>query len=120
MIRIIDLSLHVYHFLDTSLLFSSPIPWLIGAEIFPSIVRAPALTISLILNWSCNFIVGVSFPHLNSYLTIWTFVPFGIILLLSSLFIMKYVPETRGKTLDEIQEEVTGIKTKKSNSDFDE
>jgi len=83
-----------------------PIPWLIVAEIFPSRARAKAMTLAASLNWISNFIVGVTFPLLQLVLDKWTFIPFGVCSLLTFAFTIEYVPETKGKTLEDIQDEI--------------
>ena len=45
-----------------------PVPWLIVAEMFDSKYVATAMSMACIANWSCNFIVGVTFPYLSLYL----------------------------------------------------
>jgi SP family facilitated glucose transporter-like MFS transporter 3 len=85
-----------------------PIPWLIGAEIFPSKIRSSGMAAASIVNWSANFCVGLSFPHINNFLGVYTFLPFGAVLVLVIVFIVAVVPETRGKSLEEIQEEIMG------------
>ena len=82
-----------------------PIPWLIGSEIYPRQVRTQAMGISSTINWLSNFAVGLSFPTLAILLGPYSFVPFGIVLSVALILEYVYVPETQGKTLDEIQEE---------------
>uniref|UniRef100_A0AAV1VIS7 Hexose transporter 1 n=1 Tax=Peronospora matthiolae TaxID=2874970 RepID=A0AAV1VIS7_9STRA len=83
-----------------------PIPWLIVAEMFPAKPRPTAMSIATMVNWLCSFLVGLLFPTMQSTLGQYTFVPFGISLCLALAFIFKYVPETKGKTIQEIQEEL--------------
>jgi len=82
-----------------------PIPWLIGAEIFPNRVRSKAMAISSTINWLSNFAVGLSFPSISLALGPASFVPFGVVLAAAFCLEYKFVPETQGKTLEEIQEE---------------
>jgi len=88
-----------------------PIPWLIGAEIYPSSIRAIGMSASAVVNWSTNFIISLTFPHLNNYLTIYTFLPFSAVLALATVFILLVVPETRGQSLQEIQRSLGGEET---------
>jgi len=83
-----------------------PIPWLLIAEIFPSEVSATAMTATCALNWICNFIVGLTFPSINNALGNYTFVPFGIVCLATCILTHAYLPETKGKSIEEIQEEL--------------
>jgi SP family facilitated glucose transporter-like MFS transporter 3 len=79
-----------------------PIPWLIVAEMFDSKYVATAMSLACIINWLCNFLVGLTFPFLLKALQSYVFTPFLLILVLSSLFIYKYLPETHGKTVEEV------------------
>ncbi|TYZ67373.1 hypothetical protein PybrP1_001304 [[Pythium] brassicae (nom. inval.)] len=84
-----------------------PIPWLIVAEMFPAKPRATAMSIATMVNWICSFIVGLAFPTMQSELNEFSFVPFASALALALIFILKYVPETKGKTILEIQLEMS-------------
>jgi len=80
-----------------------PIPWLIGAEIFPSPIRSRAMGVSSTINWLSNFMVGLSFPSVSAWLGPLSFLPFGIVLAVAFILEWKFVPETQGKSLEEIQ-----------------
>lgn len=81
------------------------IPWVIMSEIYPARVRGLASSIATCVNWTCAFIITLTFASLNAMLgNAVTFLLFAGILFLTILFILKYVPETKGKTLEEIQE----------------
>jgi MFS transporter, SP family, solute carrier family 2 (facilitated glucose transporter), member 3 len=86
-----------------------PIPWLIVAEMFPARPRPTAMSIATMVNWVCSFIVGLVFPTLQSSLNEYSFVPFGTSLVLALVFVLKYVPETKGKTTAEIQDDMRKI-----------
>ncbi|CAH0479962.1 unnamed protein product [Peronospora belbahrii] len=83
-----------------------PIPWLIVAEMFPAKPRPTAMSIATMVNWSCSFLVGLTFPTMQYQLGEYTFVPFCISLCMALAFTLKYVPETKGKTIEEIQAEL--------------
>lgn len=83
-----------------------PIPWLIVAEMCPPKPRPTAMSLATMVNWLSSFIVGLVFPTLQIELDQYSFVPFGVCLVFSLLFILKYVPETKGKTVAEIQMEL--------------
>src|SRR4051794_39049541 len=55
-----------------------PIPWLIGAELFPSKIRSSGMGLASIINWAANFCVGLFFPHINNLLGVYTFLPFAV------------------------------------------
>ncbi|KAE8957217.1 hypothetical protein PR001_g31456, partial [Phytophthora rubi] len=83
-----------------------PIPWLIAAEMFPPRSRTTATSIATMVNWLGLFIIGIVFPTMQSALGDYIFVPFAMLLVLTLAFSLKFVPETKGKTLDEIQDEI--------------
>lgn len=83
-----------------------PIPWLIVAEMFPAQPRPTAMSVATMVNWICSFIIGIGFPLLQSTLADFSFIPFAAVLLASYVFIARFVPETKGKTLEEIQREL--------------
>ena len=73
------------------------------SEIYPLRNRAQAMAVSTASNWGANFLVSFSFPvmasRLGSTVTFFTYAAFGVVTL---VFIMTKVPETKGKTLEEI------------------
>lgn len=86
-----------------------PIPWMLMAEIFPSKIKGAACSFACFFNWICTFIVTKLFPvftaEFGTGMTFWCFTAcsaFGI------LFVMFLVPETKGKTLSEVQEILSG------------
>lgn len=67
---------------------------------------ATAMSVACIVNWLCNFLVGLVFPFLNDSLGPWSFAPFCGILLAVFLFTWLYLPETHGSSVEELQEMV--------------
>jgi SP family facilitated glucose transporter-like MFS transporter 3 len=84
-----------------------PIPWLIVAEMFEGKYVATAMSTSSQLNWACNFIIGFAFPYMNKYLGPYSFVPFACVLLAVFIFAATALPETQGKTPEELVQEMT-------------
>ncbi|KAJ6576513.1 general substrate transporter [Mycena vulgaris] len=72
--------------------------------IWPLSVRGKGLSIAASSNWMNNFIVGQVTPTMLSKLGFGTFVFFGAFSLMGGLFIMFFVPETKGVTLEEMEE----------------
>jgi len=68
---------------------------------------ATAMSVSSQLNWACNFIVGLVFPYMNSYLGPYTFLPFAVVLLATFLFAAFVLPETQGQTPEQLTAEMT-------------
>ncbi|MBD8045131.1 sugar porter family MFS transporter [Arthrobacter sp. Sa2BUA2] len=82
----------------------SPVTWLMLSEIFPLRVRGLGIGLSVFVQWMANFAVGFSFPMLMSALgistTFFIFVALGIC---AVLFVKRYLPETRGLSLEEVE-----------------
>lgn len=81
-----------------------PAAWLIISEIFPLGVRGRAVGIAVFANWVANYFVSLTFLSLiNALGTGMTFWLYTVICLLGLWFVWKMVPETKGKTFEEIQ-----------------
>ncbi|KAK7443983.1 hypothetical protein BaRGS_00040431, partial [Batillaria attramentaria] len=80
------------------------IPWLIVAELFSQGPRPAAMSVSVLVNWVANFLVGYTFPFLQNGLGNYTFLPFTGFLVLFFIFTFIYVPETKGCTFEEISQ----------------
>ena len=65
-----------------------------------------AMSVSCQLNWTCNFFVGLLFPHINESLGPYSFSPFAVVLLLTFLYAWTTLPETQGTTPEELQAEL--------------
>lgn len=85
----------------------APIVWVVISEIFPNRIRGVAMSIATFTLWAASFALTYTFPHLNKALGAYgTFWLYGFICLLGWLFIYKNLPETKGKTLEEIEKEI--------------
>jgi len=87
-----------------------PVCWVLLAEIFPNSIRG-ALSIAVAAQWIANWIVSLTFPMLND--NVWltqtfnhgfSYWIYGIMSILSAIFMWKFVPETKGRTLESIEE----------------
>ena len=96
---------------SASFMFSwGPITWVLIAEIFPNTIRGAAVAIAVAFQWIFNFIVSSSFvPMFNMHLTEgddfghwFTYGLYGIICLVAAVFVWRLVPETKGKTLEDM------------------
>ncbi len=86
----------------------APVTWVILSEIFPVKIRAMAMAVSTFSLWTACFILTYSFPILNSSLGSYgTFWLYGIICFAGYLFLRKYLTETKGKSLEQIEIELT-------------
>jgi len=82
-----------------------PIAWLLNSEIYPLHIRGRAMGIASSANWLFNFIITATFLNLINLLgTSGTFWLYGLIGIFGLLFIWRWVPETKGKSLEEIEE----------------
>ncbi|XP_076007169.1 solute carrier family 2, facilitated glucose transporter member 8 [Genypterus blacodes] len=86
-----------------------PIPWLVMSEIFPSKVRGFASAACVLTNWTMAFIVTKTFQDLMVNLTAaGTFWLFASISAVSVVFTIAFLPETKGKTLEQIEADFRG------------
>ncbi|KAF5203804.1 Sugar transporter erd6-like [Thalictrum thalictroides] len=79
------------------------VPWVIMSEIFPINVKGTAGSLIALVNWFASWVVSLSFNFLLSWSSSGTFLLFGGVNAVAILFIAKLVPETKGRTLEEIQ-----------------
>ena len=81
-----------------------PVMWVLISEIFPNRVRGLATSIAVLSLWVANFILQSTFPLIMEALSIAaTFWIYAGICVLGVIFIKLYIPETKGKTLEEIE-----------------
>ncbi|KQS14768.1 MFS transporter [Curtobacterium sp. Leaf183] len=82
--------------------------WVVLSEIFPTQIRALGMGIAVFCLWIANAFLGLYFPTIVAATGITgTFFGFGIVGLLALFFIWKFVPESRGRTLEQVEEGVT-------------
>ena len=79
-----------------------PICWVYMAELFPNTIRSQATAIAVGFQWVSNFAVSSTFVPLYNYNHAMVYAGYGIICLLAALFVWKLVPETKGKTLEQM------------------
>lgn len=79
-----------------------PICWVLISEIFPNTIRGKAIAIAVAAQWIANFIVSATFPSLEAFSITFTYVLYGVMSVLSAIFVWKMVPETKGKTLEDM------------------
>jgi major inositol transporter-like SP family MFS transporter len=85
--------------------FVSPVTWLLLSEIFPLKVRGLGMGGATLVLWGANFVVAFSFPQLVAGFGVSsTFFGFVVVGLLAVAFSARYVPETGGRSLEEIEE----------------
>ncbi|MDR0559063.1 MAG: D-xylose transporter XylE [Prevotellaceae bacterium] len=79
-----------------------PICWVLISEIFPNTIRGKAVAIAVAFQWIFNYIVSSTFPPLFKFSPIIAYGLYGIMCVLAALFVWKFVPETKGKTLEDM------------------
>uniref|UniRef100_A0A9L0TIM3 Solute carrier family 2 member 1 n=1 Tax=Equus caballus TaxID=9796 RepID=A0A9L0TIM3_HORSE len=79
-----------------------PIPWFIVAELFSQGPRPAAIAVSGFSNWASNFLVGMCFQYVEQLCGPYVFIIFTVLLVLFFIFTYFKVPETKGRTFDEI------------------
>ena len=103
-----------------------PVFWLMISEIFPQGLRSKAMSVATTGNWAANLLISVTFLTLTNAITrTGTFALYTAIGLLAIGFFVKKVPETKGRTLEDIQtelapEEAAGAQTPSSESRSDQ
>uniref|UniRef100_A0A8C6V163 Solute carrier family 2 member 1 n=1 Tax=Neogobius melanostomus TaxID=47308 RepID=A0A8C6V163_9GOBI len=79
-----------------------PIPWFIVAELFSQGPRPAAVAVAGFSNWSANFLVGICFQYIEQLCGPFVFIIFTVLLLAFFIFTYFKVPETKGRTFEEI------------------
>ncbi|MCG8396144.1 sugar porter family MFS transporter [Bacillus atrophaeus] len=93
-----------------------PVVWVLMPELFPSKARGAATGFTTLVLSATNLIVSLVFPLMLSAMGIaWVFAIFSVICLLSFFFALYMVPETKGKSLEEIEESLKKRFNKKKN-----
>ena len=94
------LSIMIY---SASFMFSwGPICWVLISEIFPNTIRGAAVAIAVAFQWISNFIVSSTFVPLYSWSPAFTYGLYCTMCLLAAFFVWRLVPETKGRTLEEM------------------
>lgn len=90
-----------------------PVTWVVLSEILPLSIRSVGMALALVGNWLANYVVCLTFPDLIHHLGVsGSFALFGSLSLLALLFVFCFIPETKGKTLEEIETMVKSRKLK--------
>lgn len=86
----------------------APLTWVIVGEIFPLLIRGRASGMASSFNWIGSFVIALVFPVMTAHMPQeLVFAIFGVICLFGALFVIRRVPETRGRTLEEIEQDAT-------------
>lgn len=80
-----------------------PICWVLISEIFPNKIRGRAVAIAVVAQWAANYFISSTYPAMMEFSGAVTYGFYGLMSLLSFFFVWKMVPETKGKTLEEME-----------------
>lgn len=87
-----------------------PVTWVLLSEMYPNKIRSIALSIAVAAQWISNYVVSVTFPMMNKSSALsesfhhgFAYWIYGIMGILAALFVWKFVPETKGKTLEQME-----------------
>ncbi len=87
----------------------APVTWVIISEIFPNRIRGAAMSAAIASLWIACFVLTYSFPALNALLgpaaTFWLY---GLVCVAGFFFILKKLPETKGRTLEQLETDLVG------------
>jgi SP family arabinose:H+ symporter-like MFS transporter len=103
----LPLLLAILAFIGAFAMALGPIPWILCSEIFPTKVRGRAMSVATFTIWTACYLVAQTFPMLNDNpaigpaLTFWVY---GACSLAGLVFVALAVPETKGRTLEQIEQ----------------
>ena len=87
-----------------------PVVWVVISEIFPTRIRGRAMGIATLTLWGANYVVSQTFPMLNEHSWLverfhhaFPFWLYGAMCIVTVLFVWRFVPETKGKSLEDIE-----------------
>ncbi|KAK3820797.1 MAG: major facilitator superfamily domain-containing protein [Linnemannia gamsii] len=82
-----------------------PIPWILLSEFLPTYALSSASSAATGVNWMANFVIGLMFPSLTKALGHSTFILFGGFALIGVVFVWRFIPETRGRSIEQVMAE---------------
>ncbi|SDE55793.1 MFS transporter, SP family, major inositol transporter [Priestia aryabhattai B8W22] len=93
----------------------SPVTWLMLSEIFPLRLRGLGMGVTVFCLWGVNFLVGLTFPVLLDSIGLsTTFFVFVVLGIGAIIFVKKYLPETKGLTLEQLEQSFRNYDNKES------
>lgn len=79
-----------------------PICWVLIAEIFPNTIRGKGIAVAVAFQWVFNYLVSSTFPALYDFSPMFAYGFYGCMCVAAAYFVWRWVPETKGKTLEEM------------------
>lgn len=103
--KVIGISTLIFIIIYTASFMMSwgPICWVLISEIFPNKIRGRAIAIAVAAQWAANYFISSTYPAMMELSGGMTYSFYGIMSVLSFIFVWKMVPETKGKTLEEME-----------------
>lgn len=87
-----------------------PVVWVLLAEIFPNKIRGRAMALAVAIQWIANYLVSWTFPIMNDSTALqetfhngFAYWVYGVMGIFAAMFMWKFVPETKGKSLEEME-----------------
>ncbi|WP_167615043.1 D-xylose transporter XylE [Maribellus sediminis] len=80
-----------------------PICWVLISELFPNKIRGKAVAVAVAAQWAANYFISSTYPAMMEFSSGGTYFFYGIMSILSFIFVWKMVPETKNKTLEEME-----------------
>lgn len=104
-LQIIGISTLIFIIIYTASFMMSwgPICWVLIAEIFPNRIRGRAVAVAVVAQWTANYLISSTYPAMMEFSSGMTYGFYGLMSVLSAIFVWKMIPETKGKTLEEME-----------------
>ncbi|KAJ8686223.1 hypothetical protein QAD02_022017 [Eretmocerus hayati] len=94
---------------------AGPVPWMLMGELFTVELKGSASSLAVMLNWFFAFLVTNTYSEMERLVKAsGTFWIFAVLMALATIFVYRVVPETKGKSINEVQIELLGHQTLKS------
>ena len=103
--KIIGISTLVFIIIYTASFMMSwgPICWVLISELFPNIIRGKAVAVAVAAQWAANYFISSTYPAMMEFSSGLTYWFYGLMSIISFFFVWKMIPETKGKTLEEME-----------------
>lgn len=103
--EIIGISTLVFIIIYTASFMMSwgPICWVLISEIFPNKIRGKAVAVAVAAQWAANYFISSTYPSMMEFSGAFTYGFYGVMSVLSLVFVWRMVPETKGKTLEQME-----------------
>ena len=80
-----------------------PICWVLLSEIFPNKIRGQAMAFAVAAQWAANFFISSTYPPMMEFSGPLTYGFYGLMSVIAAIFVWKMVPETKGKSLEQLE-----------------